>query len=241
MRLTESPSPNFNDRRAPVSLLVLHYTGMESAEAAITRLCDRQAAVSAHYVVCEDGRIVRLVAEDKRAWHAGAGAWGGVSDVNSASVGIEIVNGGHCYGLPPYPGAQIEALIALCRDILDRWPITPGGVIGHSDLAPERKLDPGEHFPWRTLAEAGVGVWPEPDAKTPGQDAPVDDAAVRRAHGMLAAIGYALDGPDSMRTRACAAAFQRRFRPARIDGVIDAQTLERIEAVHAALTGDRPT
>lgn len=236
MDIAERPSPNVNDRKRPVSMLVLHYTGMNDAEAAIERLCDPQAAVSAHYVVAEDGAVTRLVAEERRAWHAGAGQWREETDVNSASVGIEIVNGGHCYGLPVFPEAQMTAVTALSRAIIARWNIQPSGVLGHSDLAPERKLDPGERFPWRELASKGVGVWPagvtgdRTVRHGPGRGS--GDALARLQAG-LRAIGYGEpgDGAYLPRTRAVVAAFQRRFRPGYIDGLIDGETANLIEAV----------
>ncbi|MGJ3231365.1 MAG: N-acetylmuramoyl-L-alanine amidase [Oceanicaulis sp.] len=230
------PSPNFNDRKLPVSMLVLHYTGMDDAGSAIERLCDPEAGVSSHYVVAEDGTVTRLVDEDKRAWHAGAGEWRGIDDVNSASVGIEIVNGGHCYGLPAYPDIQIEAVTRLSQAVLARHGIKPAGVLGHSDLAPERKLDPGERFPWRVLASAGVGVWPA----AVGGDRTVRHGpdhgwgeTLARLQAALRAIGYGErgEGAYTARTRAVAAAFQRRFRPAHVDGLIDGETANLIEAV----------
>ncbi|WP_339741735.1 N-acetylmuramoyl-L-alanine amidase [uncultured Maricaulis sp.] len=150
-----APSPNFNDRKLPVSLIVLHYTGMENGAVALERMCDPAAEVSAHYMVEEDGRVFQLVDEDKRAWHAGVSAWRGETDINSASIGIEIVNGGHDYGLPDFPAIQIEAVIHLVADIMARHGIGPEGVVGHSDIAPGRKQDPGEKFPWHRLAAAG--------------------------------------------------------------------------------------
>ncbi|MFP4519039.1 MAG: N-acetylmuramoyl-L-alanine amidase [Oceanicaulis sp.] len=242
MQITDRPSPNFNERAARVSILVLHYTGMDDAEAAIERLCDPDAGVSSHYVVDEEGAVTRLVAEDKRAWHAGAGAWRGQADVNSASVGIEIVNGGHCYGLPAFPDAQVEAVITLSQAILARHEIKASGVIGHSDLAPERKLDPGERFPWRVLARAGIGVWPERVAgdrtvrHAPGRGS---GETLLRLQDHLRAIGYAEpgDGDYTARTRAVVAAFQRRFRASVVDGLIDGETATLIEAV-ARLTRD---
>ncbi|OYW85410.1 MAG: N-acetylmuramoyl-L-alanine amidase, partial [Hyphomonas sp. 32-62-5] len=165
MQIEDTPSPNFDARKHPVSLLVLHYTGMESGDAALARMRDPEAKVSAHYMVWEDGRIARLVPENRRAWHAGVSTWQGLEDLNSRSVGIEIVNGGHDYrapggGLPPYPDAQIAAVIALAREIMAHHAIPPTGLVGHSDIAPTRKIDPGEHFPWPRLADAGLGLWP---------------------------------------------------------------------------------
>jgi len=226
MRLIEHPSPNINARKRPVSALVLHYTGMETGDAAIRRLCDPAASVSAHYVVKEDGVILRLAAENARAWHAGAGVWRGETDMNSASIGIEIVNGGHDFGLPAYPRAQISAVISLSRSILARWPISPRDVIGHSDLAPDRKQDPGERFPWSSLAEAGVGLWP--GAPEPG---PIDEAEARAS---VTAIGYGaeFDLSDVL------AAFQRRYRPSRVDGALDEETAGLIRAVRRLAQAD---
>jgi len=221
--VTHRPSPNFNARKRPISALILHYTGMETGEVAIERLCDPAAGVSAHYVVEEDGAVLQLVAEKDRAWHAGVGQWACETDLNSASIGIEIVNGGHDFGLPPYPDVQIDAVIALCQDILSRHAIAPDHIIGHSDMAPERKEDPGERFPWDRLAENGVGLWPALDA--PG------DPAVPAAEA-LADIGYAIEGEGLCPT--VITAFQRRFRQGRVDGVLDAETTRRIGQVHQA-------
>lgn len=213
------PSPNFNDRSLPVSLLVLHYTGMETGKAAIDRLADPDAKVSAHYVVEEDGTIIAMVDEAKRAWHAGFSYWGGITDVNSASIGIEIVNGGHDFALPDFPEAQIAAVIALSREIIARHGIAPVNVVGHSDIAPGRKIDPGEKFPWERLAREGVGLWPG-EAKPVTPDEP-------HAAFLLTAIGYNPDLPlDVTLTE-----FQRRYRPARFDGVLDAETMGLIEAL----------
>lgn len=232
MTITETPSPNFNARQADVSMLVLHYTGMASGQAALERMRDPEAKVSAHYMVEEDGQVFRLVAEDKRAWHAGVSCWRGITDVNSASIGIEIVNGGHEYGLPDYPEAQIEAVIALCRDILGRYGIAPRDVVGHSDIAPERKADPGERFPWERLAGAGIGLWP---GRASGDIAEImrrgaSGPGVEALQNDLKAIGYcvALDGEFGLGLEAVVAAVQRRFRPQTVDGIVDAETAGRI-------------
>ncbi len=210
------PSPNFNDRKAPISLILLHYTGMENGAVAIERLCDREAQVSAHYVVREDGQILQLVSEDKRAWHAGVASWRGESDVNSASIGIEIVNGGHDYALPDYPAIQIDRLVALLRDVMARHGLGAECVIGHSDVAPGRKQDPGEHFPWGVLATAGCAL------ATPQPGEPVADVTAG-----LEKIGYALDAGVG----AVVEAFQRRWRPARVNGVADQETRALIAAL----------
>ena len=235
-------SPNFNARKLPVSILVLHYTGMESGAAARERLCDPAAEVSAHWIVYEDGRIENLVAEENRAWHAGRGSWNGIADVNSASIGIEIVNGGHNVpladgSLPPYPDAQILAVIKLAKDIIERHGIKAQNVVGHSDIAPERKEDPGEHFPWAGLAAAGVGLWPAPVDTDETQDTRILFEAGDRDRGIsiiqrgLADLGYGasvtgcLDEP----TQAIIRAIQRRYRPTKIDGVIDMPVMEIIK------------
>ena len=206
--IQDRPSPNHGPRRhgGPVDMLVLHYTGMESPDAAIARLCDPSAEVSAHYFVQEDGTILRLVPESSRAWHAGLAYWRGVTDVNSHSVGIEIQNPGHEFGYRAFPEKQIAAVSALCRDILSRHPIPASGVVGHSDIAPARKQDPGELFPWRHLAENGIGVFPEIEMDTD-----------RSLSDLLTEIGYDPDADNRID------AFQRRFRPGRIDGIEDAQ------------------
>ena len=216
MIITELQSPNFNDRKSPIRFVVLHYTGMETGQAAIHRLRDPQAGVSAHYVVQEDGSILRLVAEDKRAWHAGVGQWHGDTDMNSVSIGIEIVNGGHDFGLPDYPDEQIDAVTSLVKDILDRQDLPPTAVIGHSDLAPGRKQDPGETFPWRRLADAGAAIWPG-----------LIDAASDDLEADLTAIGYGL----SPGIPAVIEAFQRRFRPSAVTGNADEETRRLVKAV----------
>jgi N-acetylmuramoyl-L-alanine amidase len=211
-----APSPNFNERKRPVSMIVLHYTGMETGQAAIDRLRDPLYEVSAHYVVEEDGGLLRLVEEDKRAWHAGHACWKGERDVNSASIGVEIVNGGHDFGLPPFADPQIDTVIALVRDLMARHGVLPENVVGHSDVAPGRKQDPGERFPWRRLAEEKLAIWPD--------DAPVKTRGIEEA---LAFIGYDLDaGLEHVIT-----AFQRRFRPFTVTGQPDTVTCSHILAV----------
>jgi len=225
--MEERPSPNHGPRSGAIDMLVLHYTGMTSAAAALDRLCDPAAQVSAHYLVEEDGTVWRLVPEERRAWHAGLSSWRGKSDINDASVGIELANPGHEGGYRPFPEPQIAALEALCRLILARHPIPPRNVVGHSDVAPQRKEDPGELFPWSRLARAGIGLWPAP----PLPRAPASEAELRR---LLAAIGYGLDGELAR----VVTAFQRRYRPARCDGAADAETRSLIAAV-ARLGGER--
>ena len=242
MKIIQKPSPNFDDRTLPISRLILHYTGMETGAAAIERLCDSNpdqgAKVSAHYVVEEDGQVFQLVDEDKRAWHAGVSEWQGETNLNSASIGIEIVNGGHDWpdkdgGLPDYPDVQIKAVIALCKDILKRRGALT--VLGHSDIAPARKQDPGEHFPWEFLAAHGVGDWPEieSDDRRILFEAGNRDRGVAIVQRGLAHIGYGarVSGVMDEETGLIIKALQRRYRPERIDGAVDIQTMEIIKAL----------
>jgi N-acetylmuramoyl-L-alanine amidase len=210
-------------------MIVLHYTGMTHAQAALDLLCAPDSKLSAHYLIHRDGRIVQLVPEARRAWHAGVAAWEGETDVNSRSIGIEIVNPGHSYGYPDFSPAQIEAVTALCRDILARHPIRRERVVAHSDVAPSRKNDPGEKFPWARLHAAGVGHWVEPVAPAGRRGLALGDrgpavAALKRA---LAACGYAVTPSDAFdaATRDVVLAFQRHFRPARPDGIADRSTI----------------
>ncbi len=228
--IRDRPSPNHEHRgaRPRIDMLVLHYTGMQSAAMALDRLCDPAARVSAHYLVDEDGTVWRLVPEMRRAFHAGSSCWQDERDLNFVSIGIEIVNPGHQWGYRPFPDAQMAAVGWLCRDVLSRHPIPPDRVVGHSDIAPERKTDPGELFDWPRLARGGVGIWPAPGRRE--TDATVDRA---QAAADLAAIGYCVRVGNEV---AAIVAFQRRFRPARVDGIIDAETSLRLGEVRAAFT-----
>lgn len=209
-------SPNFGPRPAgmPVDMLVLHYTGMPTAEAALARLCDPAAKVGAHYVIDEDGTVHALIDEAMRAWHAGESFWRGETDVNGRSIGIELVNPGHEFGYRPFPKAQMATLIDLARAILQRHPIPPANVVGHSDVAPRRKTDPGELFDWPCLAAAGIGRWPD------GAASPADEGD---GPGLLAAVGY-----ETVDIEKTVMAFQRHFRPSLVDGTMDADTLCRL-------------
>lgn len=212
MQVIDAPSPNFDDRSLPITMIVLHYTGMETGEAAIERLRDPAAKVSSHYLVAEDGTVLRMVDEDKRAWHAGRSHWRGVKDINSASVGIEIVNPGHEFGYRPFPDEQVAAVIRLVHEIKDRYDITRGNVVGHSDIAPARKQDPGELFPWGKLARLRLAL-PRPTKNL--MDPGWTDGGFLLA---LERFGYDVeDGP------AAVTAFQRRFRPEMVDGIVDAE------------------
>ena len=235
----EAPSPNFDPRTSPPDILVLHYTGMKTGEEAIARLRDPEAKVSSHYVVEEDGRIFRLVPEERRAWHAGKSCWQGETDINSQSIGIEIANAGHPGGLPDFPDAQVEAVTALCRDIVSRHGISPEMVLGHSDIAPVRKVDPGEKFPWDRLASAGVGHYVEPAPIAGGRFFQRGDGGppVEAVQAMLALYGYhvPVNGEFCDKTEGVVAAFQRHFRRERVDGVADASTIDTLHRLLKAL------
>lgn len=242
------PSPNFDARRGPPDMLVLHYTGMQTAEAAIARLCDPEAKVSAHYVVDEDGSILKLVPEERRAWHAGRGGWLGETDCNAASIGIEIVNPGHEFGYRDFPEVQVDAVISLIADIRTRWTIPDNRIIAHSDLAPERKQDPGERFPWKRLAGAGHGLWFEPAQEriaALGVPLKVGDEGlgviVLRAG--LHRLGYGLPpgGDYDEATRLTVEAFQRHWRPAQVDGVADGETRATLMGVLQLATAESTT
>ncbi len=225
LSVRQRPSPNFNARKAgsPLRFIVLHYTGMRSAEEALARLCDPKAKVSAHYLIDESGRVFQLVDERHRAWHAGESYWQGIMDVNSASIGIELVNPGHEFGYRPFPVPQIAALKGLMHDILGRYNLPPAATLAHSDVAPERKQDPGELFPWQALAAEGLGLWPTP-CET--DYAPWNDNGTRK---MLEAIGYK-PAPDGEALRKTLTAFQRRYRPEGLTGVADRETVARLRA-----------
>lgn len=238
---TVTPSPNYGERKGVASpdIIVLHYTGMSDAASAIVRLCTAGTEVSAHYVVLEDGNIVQCVRESERAWHAGASSWAGETDINSRSIGIEIVNRGHDLGYTDFPLRQIAAVIALCKGIMLRREIPKHRVLGHSDVAPSRKKDPGEKFPWRLLADSGVGLWVEPAPIVHGPQimlgASGDDVLdLQRA---LATYGYGvpLNGQYDATTMDVVAAFQRHFRPERIDGIADRSTLTTLSRLLALL------
>jgi len=235
------PSPNAGDRRdgKACDILLLHYTGMKTGPEAEDWLCDPQSEVSCHYIVHEDGRVVQMVPEERRAWHAGSSFWKGETDINSRSVGIEIVNGGHDFGLPAFPESQVEAVIDLSRGIVARHEIAAERVLAHSDVAPGRKRDPGERFPWAHLAGQGIGHWVEPSPLGGGRFFGRGDAGqpVEALQSMLALYGYRapITGVFDENTAADVAAFQRHFRPARVDGVADMSTIETLHRLLAAL------
>lgn len=233
-------SPNFGPRRdgKKPDLILLHYTGMKAAEAAEAWLCNPESEVSSHYLVHEDGRIVQMVRESDRAWHAGKSSWFGEVDINSCSIGIEIANPGHAFGYPDFADAQIESLIELCQGIIARHGIPAERVLGHSDVAPGRKIDPGEKFPWKKLHDAGVGLFVEPSPIRPGHRLTAGDSGpeVESLQSMLALYGYGINinGLYDARTREVVEAFQRHFRPEKVDGVADVSTRETLQRLLAS-------
>lgn len=246
------PSPNNGERVGCVTpdMIVLHYTGAPGGEAraawlgdpggqALAWLTNPASSVSSHYLVHEDGRIVQLVSEARRAWHAGLSSWRGVTDINSHSIGIEIVNLGHEGALPAFPDAQILAVTALCKDAMARHTIAPARILAHSDIAPGRKVDPGEKFPWDHLAREGVGLWvPEAALSTGGRAFCEGDEGqpVRALQAMFAMFGYGLQitGVFDAQTKAVVEAFQRHWRRSRVDGVADAATIATLRDLMAA-------
>lgn len=234
-------SPNFGPRREGMKpdMIVLHYTGMETGDGAEAWLCNPASEVSSHYLVHEDGRIVQMVREGDRAWHAGKSSWGGQSDINSCSVGIEIVNPGHAFGYPSFPDRQIDAVIALCRGIIGRHSIAAERVLAHSDVALGRKIDPGEKFPWRNLHEAGVGHWVAPSPRNGRLALRPGDAgsAVEELQSMLALYGYGVEitGQYDAQTETTVQAFQRHFRSRCVDGLADSSTLSTLRRLIASL------
>ena len=234
--MQERESPNFSERPPgfDIDLLLLHYTGMETAEAAIERLCDPEAKVSAHYVIDEDGSVTQLVPEDKTAWHAGQSCWQGKLGMNQRSVGIELVNPGHEFGYRDFPDAQMTALKELSLGILERHPIPKRFVLGHSDVAPMRKEDPGEKFDWQGLAKDGIGLWPMDTNLEPV------DGTIREVQLAMRNIGYCVpvDGEDNVVYRSILKAFQRHWRPKNVDGKADKETRVMLAAVQTAIQAD---
>ena len=222
-------SPNINDRRASVSILILHYTGMSDAKRACDWLCDRASEVSCHYLVDELGTIVQMVDETKRAWHAGVSSWHGMEDINSHSIGIEIQNPGHTLGYPDFPEQQMEHVAALCQDIITRKQIKPRNILAHSDVAPGRKIDPGEKFDWHFLHRKHIGHYVTPEPISSGTFLQLGDQGdpVTALQGLLKMYGYGIDvtGTFDNRTKIVVEAFQRHFRQALVDGIADVSTV----------------
>lgn len=233
-RALVQPSPNFGERKEgrDPDMILLHYTGMPDDDQAVSWLCNPEGQVSCHYFIHRDGSVLQLVPERLRAWHAGKSVWGGEEDINSRSIGIEIANAGHPAGLPDFTEAQVEAVIDLCKDCATRWYIPAERVLGHSDVAPVRKADPGENFPWARLAAAGVGHWVEPTPITGGRFFQRGDGGqpVEALQSMLAFYGYGIEitGDYCARTEGVVEAFQRHFRPERVDGIADMSTIDTL-------------
>ena len=223
-------SPNFDERMGVSSpdMLIFHYTGLPTTNDALKRMCDPEAKVSAHYMVDEEGKIIQLVNEEKRAWHAGVSSWQGVEDINSCSIGIEVHNPGHEFDYQPFTEKQIKALKELAGDIVKRHNIEARRVLGHSDVAPLRKQDPGELFPWQLLAQSGIGLWPEKLRK--GVFSPDDIPSLQRA---LRKVGYGIDltGIEDDQTRAVVMAFQRHWQQEKMNGKADARTVALLQAI----------
>ena len=231
MSFIQAPSPNFDTRTAPPDMIVLHYTGMPTGESALARMCDPEAKVSAHYMVEEDGRIFSLVPEERRAWHAGKSFWKGETNINAVSVGIEIVNPGHEFGYRAFPDAQIEALADLIADVRSRWTIPDARILGHSDVAPDRKEDPGELFPWKHLSELGHGLWTDVGSAPGAPLAEGDEGAgVFALQAGLTRLGYdcAPSGQFDADTATVVRAFQRHWLQTRVDGIADGETRAKL-------------
>lgn len=224
-------SPNFGPRQngKPVSLILLHYTGMSSAQKSCDWLCNEASEVSCHYLVDEEGGLVQFVGEDQRAWHAGVSTWRDEHDINSVSIGIEIQNPGHTLGYPDFPAIQMEKVAALCKDIATRHHIPSKNILAHSDVAPGRKIDPGEKFDWKFLHDKGVGHWVAPEPQSGGSFLQEGDSGdpVMALQGMLKLYGYGIevDGVFGPRTKVVIEAFQRHFRQSRVDGIADQSTV----------------
>ena len=216
MTFIRNPSPHFNERQSPIDMLVIHYTDKPSVKAAMAWLMHPDSRVSAHHLIDEEGLVYQLVDEEKRAWHAGESFWQGITDINSCSIGIELSNPGHNHGYLPFPEAQIEALLTLSQDIRTRWTIPATRILAHSDVAPQRKQDPGHLFPWEQLAGEGLGLWPSPL---------VSENPLDLMEG-LAQVGYDIRSPLH-----ATLAFQRHFQPHKVDGIPDQETFSLLQGL----------
>lgn len=237
--IKELPSPN-HDARPPgirVDMLLFHYTGMETPEEAFARLRDPQAKVSAHYVIEENGNVTRMVDESRRAWHAGESSWMRETDINACSIGIELINPGHQFGYRAFPEAQMAAAEVLAARIVSRYTIAPQRVLGHSDVAPIRKSDPGELFDWQRLAAKGIGLWPDEIGKAEWAVLKLGDsgAGVGKLQEDLFTLGYNIEvsGAYGAPTTVIVSAFQRHFRQTQVDGIADRETRATLAAVLA--------
>ncbi len=218
MEYCRSPNQDERPKGNLVDMVVLHYTGMKNGEMAVERLCNPLAEVSAHYVVFEDGHLIQLVSEDRRAWHAGSAFWRGNTDINERSIGIEIVNPGHEFGLTKFPDKQMAALESLIIEIIQRYSISGHNIVGHSDVAPRRKIDPGELFDWRRLYKSGIGIWPNPSV--------VDSIDNVKAEMLFSQFGY-----ETVDMKKTIEAFQRHFRPREVTGILDRETSQLLSGL----------
>ena len=218
MEYCRSPNQDERPKGNLVDMVVLHYTGMKNGEMAVERLCNPLAEVSAHYIVFEDGHLIQLVSEDRRAWHAGSAFWRGNTDINERSIGIEIVNPGHEFGLTKFPDKQMAALESLIIEIIQRYSISGHNIVGHSDVAPRRKIDPGELFDWRRLYKSGIGIWPNPSV--------VDSIDNVRAEMLFSQFGY-----ETVDMKKTIEAFQRHFRPREVTGILDRETSQLLSGL----------
>ncbi|NVJ97841.1 MAG: N-acetylmuramoyl-L-alanine amidase [Alphaproteobacteria bacterium] len=245
--INHSPSPNWDERPegCTIDAVIIHYTGMESGEAALDRLCDPDAKVSAHYLIEEDGRLFQMVPEDKRAWHAGVSHWAGRDNLNHTSIGIELVNPGHEFGYRDFSKAQIDTLLAMLKGIASRHSILPSRYLGHSDIAPDRKTDPGERFPWERLAREGFGVWSGVDGRDASPIAQKGDKGpiINKLNKQLGIVGYHVSDTDCFdcSTEYVIRAFQAHWRPETVSGIFDAGTAARLEDITNQMrnTGER--
>lgn len=250
--IIQAPSPNFNERPCTIDSIIIHYTDMVSAKAALDWLTNPISRVSAHYLIDEEGKIYKMVAEERRAWHAGNSYWQGRTNLNDCSIGIELSNPGHSYGYQPFPEAQIESLIKLCLDIQKRWNIPSSRILGHSDIAPQRKQDPGHLFPWKRLADEGLGMWPASQQEAQsgglldmlsqfGNEIRLLSRAIlafqsyfpspkipseRKITKMLSQLGYSVESPPH-----ALIAFQRHFQPHKVDGIADRETYALLQGL----------
>ena len=218
MEYCRSPNQDERPKGSLVDMVVLHYTGMKNGEMAVERLCNPLAEVSAHYIVFENGHLIQLVSEDRRAWHAGSAFWRGNTDINERSIGIEIVNPGHEFGLTKFPEKQMAALASLIIEIIQRYSISGHNIVGHSDVAPRRKIDPGELFDWRRLYKSGIGIWPKPSL--------VDSIDNVRAEMLFSQFGY-----ETVDMKKTIEAFQRHFRPRKVTGILDRETSQLLSGL----------
>jgi N-acetylmuramoyl-L-alanine amidase len=228
MNMIQAPCPHFNDRALPIDSIIIHYTDMPRVEETLAWFANHKSQVSCHYLICEKGQIYQLVDDEKRAWHAGESYWQGCTDINSCSLGIELANPGHSHGYIPFPEAQIKSLIELCHSLVNTWTISPTRILGHSDIAPRRKQDPGHLFPWDVLAREGLGLWPLAKGERHCEELKATKQSSLNVTEALSQIGYETVSPPHT-----IMAFQRHFQPHKIDGIPDEETYRLIQGIRA--------